>query len=139
MPDGDWSAKAKQNADYHVEAQRRAKEQEAVRGRELIAAFVVAARERGLPERDLTVRPYKGGGRYRTGLRGWYLLPDQSIGVDAEANFYVLSAPPSLAARIRGMTLPPTPAPMRVGERDGESMNLGDLLTKRLGAGADHA
>jgi hypothetical protein len=138
VSDADWSAKAKENADFHAAALGRAREGEARVGRRLIAEFVQAAVAAGLPQSALTVRPYRGNRRYRTGLTGWYLLPDQSVAVDADANFYILSCPPSLTGRLRGIEMPPSPAPLRVGERDGESMALKDLLAKRLAAGAAH-
>ncbi len=138
MSQPDWSAKAKENADFHAAAQARAREGEARAGRRLIADFVARAKAAGLPTTELTARPYRGNGRYRTGVQGWYLLPDRSVGVDAEADFYILSCPPSLLARVRGVQLPPSPAPMRVGERDGESMALADLLAKRLASGSAH-
>lgn len=134
----DWSAKAKENADFHAAALARAKEGEARAGARLIADFVAGAQSAGLLTTELTARPYRGNGRYRTGIQGWYLLPDRSVGVDADAHFYILSCPPSLLARVRGVHLPPSPAPLRVGERDGESMALADLLRKRLAAGPGH-
>lgn len=138
MNEEDWSAKAKENADFHAAAHARAQEGQAREGRRLIAGFVDRAQAAALPTQELTARPYRGGGRYRTGIRGWYLLPDRSIGVDADAEFYILSCPPSLLARVRGVQLPPSPAPLRVGERDGESIGLADLLDMRLAAGPEH-
>lgn len=138
MPDEDWSAHAKEVADYHAAAVQRAKAGEDRAGRRAITDFVAAAQAAGIPDQELTLRPYSGRGRYRTGVRGWYLLPNRSVGVDADANFYVLSGPASLMARARGVTLTPTLVPARVGERDGESMALPDLLRERLAAGTDH-
>ena len=138
MSEQDWSARARENAQYHADKLAEAQQAQAVAGRRLIADFVRQAQATDLPTTELTVRPYKGNGRYRTGIQGWHLLPDRSVGVDADANFYILSAPPSLLARVRGIDLPPTPAPLRVGERDGESMDLADLLAKRLAAGPNH-
>lgn len=138
VSDADWSATAKENADFHAAALGRAREGEARAGQRLIADFVEQARAAGLAPTPLTARPYRGGARYRTGIEGWYLLPDQSVGVDADAQFYILSCPSSLTARLRGVRLPPSPAPLRVGERDGESISLADLLRKRLAAGAAH-
>lgn len=138
MSEQDWSAKAKENADFHAAALARAKAGEAEAGRRLIADFVAQAQSAGVPTSELTARPYRGNARYRTGRQGWYLLPDRSVAVDADANFFILSCPPSLVARVKGVDLPPSPAPLRVGERDGESMALKDLLAKRLAAGPGH-
>ncbi len=135
MSESEWSAKARENAEYHAAALARAQEGQARAGRKLIEDFVGQAQAAGLPTTELTVRPYRGGGRYKTGIQGWYLLPDHSLGVDADANFYILSAPPSLLARLRGIQHPPSPAPLRVGERDGESMDLHKVLAMRLEAG----
>ncbi|CCI53208.1 hypothetical protein [Nostocoides jenkinsii] len=138
MSEQDWSAKAKENADFHAAALARAQERQAKVGGELLSAFVGKARAAGIPAHELTARPYRGNGRYRTGIQGWYLLPDRSLGVDEQGRFFILSCPPSLLARVRGVTLTPSPATLRVGERDGESMDLSDVLAKRLGAGAQH-
>ncbi len=138
MSDQDWTAKAKENADFHAAALARAQERQAKAGGELLADFVVKARAAGVPAQEMTARPYRGNGRYRTGIRGWYLLPDRSLGVDEQGRFFILSCPPSLLARVRGVTLTPSPATLRVGERDGESMDLSDVLAKRLAAGPSH-
>lgn len=138
MSEQDWSAKAREAAQYHADRLAQAQQSQARAGARLIADFVTRAREAGLPSVELTVRPYRGKSRYRSGIRGWYLLADRSLGVDADANFYILSCRPALAARFRGIALTPSPAPLRVGERDGEAMDLPDVLAKRLAAGPDH-
>ena len=69
----------------------------------------------------------------------WYLRRNGSLGVDEDGEFYILSAPTSLAARLRGTTVAPSDPPLvaGVGGRDGESMPLRDLLRLRLEAGSD--
>ena len=107
--------------------------------RQLVAEFARAAQERGLPTTDLTARAYNGRTRYRTGLRGWYVRADRSLAVGTDGEWYVLSVPASLRARLTGVTLQPQQPRLIVGEgaRDGESMPLQALLQRRLDAGED--
>lgn len=132
-------ATARANADYHAEALRRRREQEAAAAQVLVDQFVVDARAAGLPEQELTARPYKGSGRYRTGITGWYLKRDHSIGVGSDGGYYILVVAPSLRARFGRAELSPVPPPLQVGvgARDGESMTLRELLALRLSAGPD--
>jgi len=100
---------------------------------------VQAAQAQGIPPEPLRARAWGGRTTYRTGIVGWYLKRNGSLGVDTEGNFYVLSAPTSLRARLRGVTLEPSDPPLvvGVGGRDGESMPLQQLLDIRLAAGTD--
>ncbi|HYN95712.1 MAG TPA: hypothetical protein VES42_17855, partial [Pilimelia sp.] len=106
-------------------------------GRELVAEFVQAARERGLRDTALTARAYTGAGGYRTGLRGWYLRRDRSVAVGTDGGFYILTVPASLRARLTGARVAASDPPLVVGQggRDGESMPLRELLRQRLAAG----
>jgi hypothetical protein len=121
-----------------VEAQRaaadrrRAKESE--RAQLLVDRFIADAVRAGLPTEELTARPWRGGGRYRTGITGWYLRNNRSIGVGTDGDYYVLIVPPMRFGRWRTVHLSPTPPPLRVGEgaRDGESIDLAELLEMRL-------
>jgi hypothetical protein len=103
----------------------------------LIDDFVSEALARGLVTQELRARSYRGSTTYRTGIVGWYLPRDRSLGVDTEGRFYLLNAPGGLMARISGVTLTPTEPPLAVGRgaRDGESMSLAELLQRRLDAG----
>ena len=76
---------------------------------------------------------------YRSGLVGWYLRRDGSLGVADDGEMYVLSAPRSLRSRFRGVTLVPDEPRMQagIGGRDGESVALATLLELRLAAGDD--
>ena len=49
--------------------------------------FVERATAAGLPIEELTARPWSGRARYRTGIRGWYLLADRSAGLDGDGRF----------------------------------------------------
>ena len=121
------------------EDQRHAGETE--RARRIVADFVRQARERGLRTQRLAVRPYSGGRAYRTGVEGWYVRRDHSLGIDTDGQFYVLSVPTSLRARLVGATVPPSDPPLVAGRgaRDGHSMDLDALLRQRLEAGDDFA
>jgi hypothetical protein len=119
----------------HRAAHDRRRAQESERAQELVDRFVAAALEAGLPTEALTARPWSGRGRYRTGLIGWYLRSDRSLGVGTDGSYYVLTVPPRRLGRWRTLALAPTPPPLQVGEgaRDGESIALDALLRKRLG------
>lgn len=122
-------------ADYHVQEQRRRSERESAKAQVLLDRFVQRATESGLPTEELTARPWSGRGRYRTGVEGWYLRQDLSVGVSVEGGYYVLIVPPERFGRFRKVSLAPTPPPLQVGQggRDGESVALDVLLDLRFG------
>jgi hypothetical protein len=126
-------ARAEQ-ADYHVAAQRRREEHESAKAQVLVDRFVARAKEAGVPTEELTARPWSGRGRYRTGVVGWYLRPDRSVGVGLDGRYYVLVVEPQRFGRWRTVPLEPTPPPLQVGKgaRDGESIALDALLERRL-------
>lgn len=123
-----------ERADYHVDAQRRRSEEESAKAQVLLDRFVARAGQVGLPTEELTARPWSGRGRYRTGLVGWYLRADRSLGVGVDGRYYVLVVPPQRFGRWRTVPVEPTPPPLQVGQgaRDGESIALDALLEKRL-------
>jgi hypothetical protein len=123
-----------ERATRHRELQRRRREQESAKAQVLIDGFVDQARRAGIPPEELTVRPWTGGRRYRTGISGWYLRTDRSVGVDVDGRYYELVVPPMRFGRWRTARLEPTPPPLQVGEgaRDGESIALADLVAIRL-------
>jgi hypothetical protein len=127
-------AEQAERADYHVEAQRRRDEQESVKAQELLDRFVARAEQAGMPAEELTARPWSGRGRYRTGVVGWYLRADRSVGVGVDGRYYVLVVPPQRLGRWRTVRVEATPPPLQVGKgaRDGESIALDVLLEKRL-------
>jgi hypothetical protein len=144
-PDQDDAARRRaeraERADYHVEADRRRRERESVKAQELIDRFVAQVSEAGFPKQELTARPWSGRGRYRTGISGWYLRRDQSIGIGTDGAYYVLVVPPERFGRWRTVTVEPTPPPLQVGAgaRDGESATLEELLRLRLEWGPTEA
>ena len=123
-----------ERADYHVEAQRRRSARESAKAQVLVDRFVAQATQAGLATEELTARPWSGRGRYRTGVVGWYLRRDRSIGVGLDGSYYVLVVAPERFGRWRTVALDPTPPPLQVGQgaRDGESIALKKLLELRL-------
>jgi len=123
-----------EQADYHVAAQRRRDQQESVKAQKLVNRFVAQASEAGIATEELTARPWSGRGRYRTGVVGWYLRRDQSIGVDVDGRYYLLVAAPRFFGRWRTIPLEPSPPPLQTGKggRDGDSVALDALLELRL-------
>jgi hypothetical protein len=127
-------AEQAERAEYHVRARRRQSEQESAKAQVLIDRFVEQATKAGLATEELTARPWSGRGRYRTGLVGWYLRRDGSIGVGLDGSFYLLAVAPVRFGQWRTVRVDPSPPPLEVGKgaKDGESFPLEDLLEKRL-------
>ena len=134
---GGRRAQAAEQADYHARALQQRQDKEAAQAQLLIDDFVAQARRADLPTEELMARPWSGGGRYRTGVMGWYLRQNQSIGVDVDGAFYTLVVPPQRLGRWRKVTLHPSPPPLQpgLGARDGEAASLKDLLELRLNVG----
>ena len=136
MPDDAARRRAEraEHAAYHLQAQRRREERESAQAQLLVDRFVERAREAGLATEELTARPWSGRGRYRTGIEGWYLRRDRSVGVGVDGGYYSLVVAPERFGRWRTVTLAPTPPPLQVGQgaRDGESVTLEALLEMRL-------
>ena len=120
--------------EYHVEALRRRGERESAQAQVLIDRFVRNATEAGLATEELTARPWSGRGRYRTGVVGWYLRRDRSVGLSVDGRYYLLVVPPLRFGRWRTVRVEPSPPPLQVGQgaRDGESISLDALLQLRL-------
>ncbi|MDP9796761.1 hypothetical protein J2S43_005273 [Catenuloplanes nepalensis] len=136
MVDGEWAEQRERAIRAHASAAEARRDAEVAEARELMRGFVREAGERGIAAEELTAVPFGGGpGRLRTGLRGWYLRADRSVAVGTDAEFYSLTAPGGLWARLTGVTLAPSRPRLIVGEggRDGESMPLAELLKRRLG------
>jgi hypothetical protein len=123
-----------ERAGYHVEAHRQRSERESAKAQALVDRFVVKAKQAGLATEELTARPWSGRGRYRTGVVGWYLRRDHTIGISRDGKYYVLVVAPMRFGRWRTVRVDPTPPPLEVGRgaRDGEAIDLGALLELRL-------
>lgn len=115
----------------------RRRQSESAQAAVLIEGFARDAAAAGIATERLTARAYSGTARFRTNVTGWYIKRDRSVGVGTDGLFYLLHAPASLGARVRGVTLEPSDPPLELGRgaRDGESMPLTDALAKRLEAG----
>jgi hypothetical protein len=136
-----WQQKRRDAADEHLAALDRRKAAETVQAREHVAAFVREALARELPTTALRAGSLNGRASYRTQLEGWYLKRNRTLAIGVDSEFYVLSAPASLRARVTGVVVRPSDPPLIVGAggRDGESMPIADLLQLRLDAGDDWA
>ena len=129
-----WRSRRREAAADHAAALERKQNAQSSRARELIGEFVRAATARGVPTTALMARSYDGRTRYRTPLRGWYLRRNESVAVSTDGEFYILSVPSSLRARIRGALPVASDPPLILGKggRDGESIDLVDALARAL-------
>ena len=71
---------------------------------------------------------------YRTERTGWYVRQNRSLAIGADGGFYVLDVPASVKSRMFGATVVPSDPPLVVGRgaRDGESIDLAELLRRAL-------
>ncbi|MGZ4638949.1 MAG: hypothetical protein ACXV2J_07800 [Actinomycetes bacterium] len=131
-----WQAQRRDAADEHLAAIERRKAAESEAAAVLLREFVAAARDRGVQPTSLRAKSFNGRSTYRTRLEGWYLKRNRSVAVGTDGQFYVLVAPTSVTARLRGVDVRPSAAPLVVGAggRDGESVPLETLLSLRLDA-----
>lgn len=127
-------ARRAEQAEQHIRARQRRDEQESAEAQLLVDRFVEQAGRDGLATEELTARPWSGNGRYRTGVVGWYLRRDRSIGVGQDGSYYVLIVAPVRFGRWRTVRVDPSPPPLEVGKggRDGDAIALADLLRSRL-------
>ena len=133
----EWAQRQRHAAAAHAAREDKRRAAETERARRIVTDFAREARDRGLRTERLVVRPYSGRGTYRTRVEGWYVRRDHSLGVGVDGEFYVLSVPTSLRARLTGASLTPSDPPLIAGKgaRDGHSMALDALLRQRLEAG----
>lgn len=129
-----WRDDRRAAAQAHADALESRRVAESARARELIGAFVQEAMAHGPAPVELRARSYDGRSLFRTPLRGWYLRRDESVAVDVDGDFYVLTAPSSLAARFRGVTPASSDPPLVLGAggKDGESLDLVQALDRVL-------
>ena len=133
-PDASWQDRRREAAALHAEALERQQRAETRQARALVEQFVRDVTARGIAPEPLAARSYDGRWRYRTPLRGWYLRRNQSVAIGTDGEFYVLTAPASLRARLAGVTPAPSDPPLVLGKggRDGESIDLADALARVL-------
>ena len=134
----DWRADRTRAARLHAQLAERAARADEVKARALIADFLARATQLRLPTAPLQATSYHGR-RYRTGRTGWYLRRNHSVGLGADGAYYLLRVPPTSWAWLRGVRIQPSPPPLVVGRggRDGDAIELVELLRLRLAAGPD--
>lgn len=121
-----WAEQRARAIDAHAADLARRTAVDSEKAAAMLREFVVVARERGIRPVRLVARSYDGRHRYRTGLRGWYLRPDEGIAVAEDGNYYALAVPASLRSLVTGVTLTPSAPRLVLGEggRDGERVTL---------------
>jgi hypothetical protein len=113
---------------------------ETTAARKLLARFVADAAAAGIPAVPLAVRRPGRRRRIRTDATGWYLRRDHSLAVTNDGQFLVLNRPLPWHAGLHGpVAVPASDPPLVVGRggRDGDSIDLAELLRRRLDAGTD--
>ena len=135
----DWARRRRETAQGQADRLARRRAAETARAQEMVHEFAREAQEHGINPAPLLARTGESKPIYRTGLVGWYLARDGSLGVTTDGDYYHLASPRSLKARLLGVHLEPTEPPLQVGAggRDGESVALDVLLAMRLAAGND--
>jgi len=126
----DWRRQRTEAAAHQQRELDRQRARESDAARALLADFVGRAHARGLAPEPLRARAFDGTATYRTSLRGWYLRRNRSVAVGEDGEFYVLSVPGGVRARLRGVAVEPSDPPLVLGKggRDGESIDLADAL-----------
>jgi hypothetical protein len=134
MRDDKWATERAEAVRVQAERLQARQDAEHTRAEEMLRAFVAAARAAGLDPVPLMVQGYGGRGTARTPLRGWYLRVDRTLGVSADGDFYVLTAPIGLLDRVRGTRPEPRRPPLTLGAggKDGESLPLAEALERLL-------
>jgi hypothetical protein len=129
-----WRAERREAAAAQAAALERRKAGETAQARELLVGFVEEMKSRGVEPEELRAQVVGTSTSYRTQVIGWYLKKNRSLGVDVDANFYILAVPASLKSRVTGVRVTPSDPPLDVGRgaRDGESMPMAQLLRLRL-------
>jgi hypothetical protein len=113
---------------------------ETAAARTLLERFVADAIDAGIPAGPLVAQSPRRRRRIGTDRTGWYLRRDHSLAVTEQGDFLVLTRPlPWHAGLRRPVAIPASDPPLVVGRggRDGDSIDLAELLRLRLGAGSD--
>ncbi|NMO51289.1 hypothetical protein HH310_08820 [Actinoplanes sp. TBRC 11911] len=133
----EWTRRRRQAIAGHAAALDADRAAEAREAHDLLAGFVRRAIERGIPPHPLSARAFDGRATYRTHVRGWYLKSNRSVAVGEDGEYYVLTVPASLRARLTGADLSPSTPRLIIGAGggDGETVPLARLLDQRLDAG----
>ena len=131
--DSTWAEQRRQNARLQAERLREREATESAQAAEYLRLFIGAAHRTGLEPEPLHVRAGDGK-QAKTPYRGWYLKADTSVAVGEDGKFYILTAPLTLAQRLRGVKPEPSPPTLILGKggRDGEQIDLTEALTMRI-------
>ena len=135
-----WVAERRRAAEHHAAAAKRQADAESAKAQALLDRFVADAVTEGLVPAPLRARGTAGSKRsFRTDRRGWYLRRDHSIAVDVDAHYLVLAVHVPWSALFTGATVVDSAPPLVVGRggKDGDAIDLADLLARRLAAGND--
>ncbi|WP_028051062.1 hypothetical protein [Cellulomonas sp. URHD0024] len=129
-----WREQQRATSAAHEDRLASRQRMESAAARDLITEFLHDVRERGPQPVALRARSYDRRTRYRTPLTGWYLRKDETIAVDTDGKFYILTVPSSLAARFTGVTPVPSEPTLVLGAggKDGESIDLSVALARLL-------
>jgi hypothetical protein len=129
-----WREQRREAAASHAAALDRRKAAETEQARVLLASFIQKLQAAGVEPQPLRAPVVGSGTSYRTGITGWYLRRNKSLGVDTDGNFYILGVQPSLKSVLLGVQVLPSDPPLIIGQgaRDGESIPLKQLLQNRL-------
>lgn len=129
-----WREERRAAAAAHGELLANRQRAESAQAQAQIDAFLRRALTVGPAPGPLTATSYDGRTRYRTPLVGWYLRRDETVAIDTDGKFYVLTTPSSLAARFRGVTPEPSAPPLVIGAggKDGESLDMSEALARVL-------
>lgn len=132
MRDDEWTRQRAEAVRVQAERLEARQDAEHSRAEAMLREFAAAARAAGPAPEHLLVQGYGGRGTARTGIKGWYLRVDRTLGVSTDGDFYVLTAPVSLLDRVRGVRLEPRRAPLTLGAggKDGESLPLAEALER---------
>jgi len=133
-----WVAQRRRAAEHHAAAARRQADAETAKAQALLDRFVADAGTAGIEPEPLRASGLGGSKRtFRTDRRGWYLRRDHSIAVDVDAHYLVLVVPVPWSALLTGTTVAGSSPSLVVGRggKDGDAIDLADLLTRRLAAG----
>lgn len=132
--DSSWADQRRHNAAAQAARLQAREAAESAQAAQYLRLFIDAAQKTGIAPEPLYVHAGDGKGRAKTPYRGWYLKADQSVAVDTEGNFYVLTAPLSLRERLTGVRPPASPPPLILGKggRDGEQIDLVEALDMRV-------
>jgi hypothetical protein len=130
----DWVQQRTEAARVQAERLRARQDAEHAQADRLLRDFARAAARAGLAPEKLEVRGYGGRGTARTPILGWYLRIDRTAGVSTDGDFYVLTAPLTMADRLRGVRPSPQKPPLILGAggKDGDSLELTAALERLL-------